>query len=665
MFAGLLELDWTALEHAYGSADDVPSMLRALASGDAAERASALDEFYRAVHHHGNVYDSTVASLPFLFELAADTDVADRGPVIELITSIGTAGDGAFGGSSTPYQEANALVRKRAEEFVSWMADDDAAVRRATALAVAGCVADAERVIALFQERIAVEADAECRIAMLRAAANLAAHDPWSVGEQVTRWLKQVLDGGGDPGTRLAAFVLLARLARDRPDDSVVNQAIELLREAADLPTGELLEDLNHALGDHVPGRVALIEDQLRHPDPVRRVDALRLAGELMRGWRGSYSRLVTLIGAQLAADEPRVRRMALLALKNKFDLVAPAADALAERVAALGPDAWNSADLNVRKDHRELVVALARLGDERVLPIVEAALTQDGGARTLGGSLAKYRAHADRFVPTLRAGLDVHAGELDSGSAVSLFGLLSAVRELGAAEAVPEVLRVLDAGVRGRMRLVMEVALKTLASLGSAAAEAYDMAAELASDEEQTGQVALRAIEACWLLRGEADTLLPLLEPRLRETDWFSDGTPAVQTVVSTAAEVAGTIGPQAAPLAGHLRTLMTSAEGDWTRVESAIALIRVAGPAVYSAAEPQLETAWHETPHARVRIAECIRDLGTTAESFHPILRAELATSYRHAYTPGMTDSDEVRNDERLLTLCAQALDGTVSRE
>ncbi|HTJ69782.1 MAG TPA: hypothetical protein VL551_19755 [Actinospica sp.] len=413
---------------------------------------------------------------------------------------------------------------------------------------------------------------------------------------------------------------------------------------------------LGHALGSigDVPGRVTLIEGALRRADPEHHADALWFAGDLMRSYRGSYSDLVTLIGGRVTAGEPLVRHAAVLALRNKFGLVAPAADALAEQVALIGLDGWNTADLRVRKDFREMVLALARLGDERVVPVVASALTQDIGARMLGGSLAKYRAHADRLVPTLRARLAAYAG-VPSG----LFGLLSAVRDLGAVDAVPEVLGVLDSAVRGQKRLVMEVALRTLASLGPGSAAAHDAAAEIAADSERWGgHVALRAVEACWSVHGEVDGLLPLLESRLRETDWFSDGAPAERTVVTVAAEVVGAIGPQAAPLADHLRTLMDSAEDDQTRVESAIALMRVTGSAAYAAGQGVLEEAWEALPENRIRIAECVRDLGPAAKSFHPILRAELDDPFRHVHAMEDTDSDEVGRDERLLVLCAEAL-------
>lgn len=89
MFTGIDEVDWASMEHAYGPADDVPAMLRGLASDDPAERETALDGMYGAVHHQGDVYACTLACIPFLFELVVDPGIQDRGSIVELLTSIG------------------------------------------------------------------------------------------------------------------------------------------------------------------------------------------------------------------------------------------------------------------------------------------------------------------------------------------------------------------------------------------------------------------------------------------------------------------------------------------------------------------------------------------------------------------------------------------------
>ncbi|AKN71908.1 PBS lyase [Streptomyces sp. PBH53] len=102
MFTGIDEVDWASLRHAYGSAEDVPGWLRALASADTAERATALDGMFGAVHHEGRVYDSTLACVPFLFALAAREEVPDRGCIVELLVSIGGEGVGGAEGAGGP-----------------------------------------------------------------------------------------------------------------------------------------------------------------------------------------------------------------------------------------------------------------------------------------------------------------------------------------------------------------------------------------------------------------------------------------------------------------------------------------------------------------------------------------------------------------------------------
>ncbi|MFI6854381.1 hypothetical protein [Streptomyces sp. NPDC050416] len=54
MFRGIDEVDWASLRHADGSVEDVPGLLRGLASADPAERETTLDRMYGAVAHRGN-----------------------------------------------------------------------------------------------------------------------------------------------------------------------------------------------------------------------------------------------------------------------------------------------------------------------------------------------------------------------------------------------------------------------------------------------------------------------------------------------------------------------------------------------------------------------------------------------------------------------------------
>src|SRR5215469_3298888 len=91
MFEGLDQIDWASMHHAYGSAKDVPELLRLLVSHDPEKRELALDGLYGAVHHQGDIYECTIACLPFLLEAVGNPNVPDRGEILELLASIGGA----------------------------------------------------------------------------------------------------------------------------------------------------------------------------------------------------------------------------------------------------------------------------------------------------------------------------------------------------------------------------------------------------------------------------------------------------------------------------------------------------------------------------------------------------------------------------------------------
>ncbi|NEB99212.1 PBS lyase, partial [Streptomyces anulatus] len=197
MFSGIDEVDWASMEHAYGPADDVPELLRGLASDDPAEREAALDGMYGAVHHQGDVYACTLACIPFLFELAVDPGVQDRGSVVELLTSIGgfdldeddeaEIDEDEIEGAAN-YAMAAAAVTAGAGVFFELIADEDPGVRLAAPLALATLHRHPVRVLALLRERLPVEPDEEVRLALVEAAGRVALrHRP--LAGRVGEWL--------------------------------------------------------------------------------------------------------------------------------------------------------------------------------------------------------------------------------------------------------------------------------------------------------------------------------------------------------------------------------------------------------------------------------------------------------------------------------------------
>jgi hypothetical protein len=95
MLEKLLEIDWSKLEMAYGSAESVPALIHALMSPHPADWSAALLDLNATILHQGSIYTATVASVPFFLELLASDDVHCRGHLLSFLS--GTIGGGYIG----------------------------------------------------------------------------------------------------------------------------------------------------------------------------------------------------------------------------------------------------------------------------------------------------------------------------------------------------------------------------------------------------------------------------------------------------------------------------------------------------------------------------------------------------------------------------------------
>ncbi|KQX81115.1 MULTISPECIES: hypothetical protein [Streptomyces] len=702
MFAGIDEVDWASMEHAYGPADDVPGLLQGLASADPAERESALDGMYGAVHHQGDVYACTLACIPFLFELVVDPGIQDRGSVVELLTSIGgidldeddedDLDEDEIEGAAN-YAMAAAAVTAGAGVFFELIADEDPGVRLAAPLALATLHSHPVRVLALLRERLPVEADDEVRLALVEAAGRVALrHRP--LAGQAADWLGRLAAEAYAPGLRLAALAQLARCTPDALPGDVVRVVAGLLRELRSGPArpepqpveasgpdaqvtertaaptlvgqlralsaeetagrstpwaADLLRTLHVGLDDRVDDRTELLMDQLRSPDPWQRIDAVRMSGGLIRAWRGSYEGLVRLVGVQLTDPEPRLAEAASHVLEELFGLAAPAADALAERVAA-DPGGWVREWASGPPGLGSSVKALARLGDARVLPALAAALERPEVPHDVGFTIGYLGGTAAPLAGALRRRL----GEvgLDEGAYDRASPLLAGLTALRAGEAAPEVLRVLRGAPEYRGEWLRSAALRALGSFGTAAGCAVP---ELRALIRRPGTAAAtEAAEALWAIDGDAEAVLPVLIEGLRAEQVHDS---------RAAASALGGLGERAAVAAPRLRALLAHDEL-WLRVDAAIALWEVTGQT--GGTVPVLLAAWEKNRHVRVRVAECLARMGAAGAGAEAtqVLRAELLAVRRHNAMDGGYGSHDTYEDENLLALCRRALLGTTGK-
>ena len=79
---------WASLRHAFGTAADVPGLIRALASVEREQRQTALKDLFARLVHQGSVFDATARAVPFLFELLASAATPDKNWIAFLLASI-------------------------------------------------------------------------------------------------------------------------------------------------------------------------------------------------------------------------------------------------------------------------------------------------------------------------------------------------------------------------------------------------------------------------------------------------------------------------------------------------------------------------------------------------------------------------------------------------
>jgi HEAT repeat protein len=88
MLEQLDKIDWATFSHAYGSAEDVPAMIRALRSPDPETRELTLDDLFSTIWHQGTVDTASAPAVPFLIELTADASTPDRANILYLLHSL-------------------------------------------------------------------------------------------------------------------------------------------------------------------------------------------------------------------------------------------------------------------------------------------------------------------------------------------------------------------------------------------------------------------------------------------------------------------------------------------------------------------------------------------------------------------------------------------------
>lgn len=82
------DINWKGLKHAYGSAEDVPDLIRALLSRRTKTREHALGQLYGNIFHQGTRYEATPYAVPFILELIESETTPDRQLLIIFLINL-------------------------------------------------------------------------------------------------------------------------------------------------------------------------------------------------------------------------------------------------------------------------------------------------------------------------------------------------------------------------------------------------------------------------------------------------------------------------------------------------------------------------------------------------------------------------------------------------
>ncbi|MFI0937375.1 HEAT repeat domain-containing protein [Streptomyces sp. NPDC021020] len=165
VLAGLDAHPWSAVDHAYGPAGDLPELLRTFAEGGGGAE-EALDELYGSIVHQGTVYAASADAAPYLARIAASGR-----QTVDALRLLGCLAESEDEYGVEP-GTVRAAVAAQLPLLVALLSDGDPAVRQAAGWAV-GHTRDAATGLPAVRARLAAETEPAVRAELLSAYGRL------------------------------------------------------------------------------------------------------------------------------------------------------------------------------------------------------------------------------------------------------------------------------------------------------------------------------------------------------------------------------------------------------------------------------------------------------------------------------------------------------------
>lgn len=169
--AELDDVDWSQYRHAYGPADDVPQMIRALAATiDDEGGVGAEHELWSAVLHQGQVEPVTVEALPFVLGILSTCSTPGQVLLADWLTDLSQI----FGRDEDTYLRCTMTIEAAVETVLDLLTSSEPSVRSAAAGVVGSLPRVAVRSWPALRERLGGEDQASVRSDVLVSLGRLA-----------------------------------------------------------------------------------------------------------------------------------------------------------------------------------------------------------------------------------------------------------------------------------------------------------------------------------------------------------------------------------------------------------------------------------------------------------------------------------------------------------
>lgn len=558
---GLDEISWGTLKHNYGTAEDIPGLLRSCASRGRDKALKAVDELDNHLYHQGGwICPAASAALPFLVRLAANPKVTVRAEVIETITSLARVA--AEVEPKRVDQAWPCAMEAAAPSLLALLADRDPKVRHAVVHLAGVRGLGPDLVLPALRARLREERDEAVRYDLTISLGAAAAGSPHSA--EVSRELAAIAGSADDSRERLAAVHGLARLGEP------VYEHIDLMVRATARESSDVI-GVGGLLAGSPLDAIAYAEGMSRQGNATQRIAAMENIGMLLQQWRAVPGSVLPYLGGQLQAPEADVRFRAAFLLACLGGSAAPYAD----KVAALIADDSRTSSRVYERVSDAAVWALLRFGDPRGVAGLRDRLAGDRLGFTdheayypssvifmfalpsIGQAVGLTGPGADLLDLVVRRLRRSH----EAGNQSLTNVLCEVLADHGPVPAaVPDLIRVLEDSVPGRFP-----GPYAASALGNIGEDAYSAAPEL----RRHAAAGCKASEwAARLVSGNAEEALPGL---LAELDKPRPAHPWVRYLAD--------FGSLAAPAEPRLREILASRRESWLSTETAHTLWRITG--------------------------------------------------------------------------------------